>query len=301
MPWWEFFCPRVRLGARPRPTDGWHASDKKVPRRRGFAIRYHVPHGHQRAPPPLPRGRHTAAPTRRVGKDTIYACSPSNGLAGWPNSLFTISELSVFSFWTVDALEPRKGQKETCMLALSAQAAMTWSTVLRPIHWNARTVSCMSADAGNEPSSREEIAAMLAAADAARAQQAEAMLGSAAFSDYGPQDEEPDWVRARMEQEEQTFRAKRDSARAARAEAWLDEERALRAAEAAAMLGGAAEDQVAQERVAEYEARVRAKRTKTPEEKRAEYAQDQIRQIAEADAMDERLARRQREARELDE
>lgn len=236
------------------------------------------------------------------------------------------------------------------MLALSVQAAMTWSTVLRPIHWNARTVSCMSADAGNEPSSREEIAAMLAAADAARAQQAEAMLGSAAFSDDGPQDEEPDWVRARMEQEEQTFRAKRDSARAARAEAWLDEERALRAAEfdagdnsdafyatgatgaqpavgdssaqqgvadraaawmdeeravraaeAAAMLGGAAEDQVAQERVAEYEARVRAKRTKTPEEKRAEYAQDQIRQIAEADAMDERLARRQREARELDE
>ena len=236
------------------------------------------------------------------------------------------------------------------MLALSVQAAMTWSTVLRPIHWNARTVSCMSADAGNEPSSREEIAAMLAAADAARAQQAEAMLGSAAFSDDGPQDEEPDWVRARMEQEEQTFRAKRDSARAARAAAWLDEERALRAAEfdagdnsdafyargatgaqpvvgdssaqqgtdraaawmdeerairaaeAAAMLGGAAEDQVAQERVAEYEARVRAKRTKTPEEKRAEYAQDQIRQIAEADAMDERLARRQREARrELDE
>jgi hypothetical protein len=208
----------------------------------------------------------------------------------------------------------------------------------------------MSADAGNEPSSREEIAAMLAAADAARAQQAEAMLGSAAFSDDGPQDDEPDWVRARMEQEEQTFRAKRDSARAARAEAWLDEERALRAAEfdagdnsdafyatgatgvqpvvgdssaqqgvadraaawmdeeravraaeAAAMLGGAAEDQVAQERAAEYEARVRAKRTKTPEEKRAEYAQDQIRQIAEADAMDERLARRQREARELDE
>lgn len=53
-----------------------------------------------------------------------------------------------------------------------------------------------------------------------------------------------------------------------------------------------------QDHIAEYEARMRARsRPKTAEEKREEYAQDQLRQIAEADAMDERLARKQREAR----
>jgi len=50
--------------------------------------------------------------------------------------------------------------------------------------------------------------------------------------------------------------------------------------------------------IAEYEARVRAaSRPKTAEEKREEYGQDQLRQIAEADAMDERFARKQRAVR----
>lgn len=221
-----------------------------------------------------------------------------------------------------------------------------------------RALSSMSAaaDDGASFARKDDIAAMLAEADALRAQQAAAMLGSAAISSDAVDDDEPDWVRARMEQEDRTFREKRDASRAARAAAWLDEERAIRAAEArqygganqgahpkatqntiggsleqgaawgasrfdraaawmdeerairaaeaAAMLGdhGPSAEQpmtmAEPDHIAEYEARVRAlSKPKTAEEKRAEYAQDQIRQIAEADAMDERLARKQRAAR----
>jgi hypothetical protein len=56
-----------------------------------------------------------------------------------------------------------------------------------------------------------------------------------------------------------------------------------------------------QDIIAEYEARMKAaSRPKTAEEKRQEYARDQLRQIAEADAMDERHARKQRAARGAD-
>ena len=212
-----------------------------------------------------------------------------------------------------------------------------------------RVLSSMSAaaDDGAAFAREGEVAAMLAAAEAAdtlRAREAAAMLGSAADANDEFADDEPDWVRARAEQEDQAFHAKRDNARVTRAAAWLDEERALRAAEAsrqfdtnkgaepsganwgarshvdrgaawmdeerairaaeaAAMLGGPSTEPMADEQtdvVAAYEARMRAldRRPKTAAEKREEYAQDQIRQIAEADAMDERLARTSRAARE---
>ena len=204
-------------------------------------------------------------------------------------------------------------------LLLSAFAPLS---LVAPAAWQARTatMSMCTSDGRATPARDVDVAAMLAAADAAREREAAAMLGSAAgASDDPSEDGEPDWVRARVQQEDRTFRAKRDAARVARAAAWLDEERrvraaefgatsasvdgataawmdeerAVRAAEAAAMLGGPADH------IAEYEARVKERaRPKTAEEKRAEYAQDQLRQIAEADAMDERLARRQRAARE---
>ena len=165
----------------------------------------------------------------------------------------------------------------------------------------------------------QKVAAMLAADDEARKREAEAMLGSAAAS-TAADDDEPDWVRARAEQEDQTFHAKRDATRAARAAAWLDEERAIRAAEANQFYGGAttaetvggssdATGAIHFDRAAwmDEERAIRAAEAaamlgeptmepKTAEEKREEYAQDQLRQIAEADAMDERLARKQRAA-----
>ena len=139
-------------------------------------------------------------------------------------------------------------------------------------------------------------------------------------ADAGADDE--DWVHARIAQEERAFRAKREEARVARASAWEEEARRLRAeealwaevpdaSEAAAAAGGGpalSEGQAAGrqanpgkgvgEEVAEYEARVReAARPKTEAEKREAYNRDLLAQIEQADAMDERLRAKQREAR----
>ena len=109
-------------------------------------------------------------------------------------------------------------------------------------------------------------------------------------SEVSADDEKEDWVAARMAAEDAAFKAKREAANLARHAAWAEEERALRTADSEAQAG--------QDVVAEYEARMReAARPKTEEEKREAYAQDQLAQIDEANAMDERLRQKQRAAR----
>ena len=107
-----------------------------------------------------------------------------------------------------------------------------------------------------------------------------------------------------MAEEEQRFRRSREEALLARAAARVAEERAVRAAEMrqqgrAAMTGGPTEGQAAErDHVAEYEARLRARsRPKTEEEKRRARHNEMLRQIEQADAMDERLARKNQAAR----
>lgn len=143
---------------------------------------------------------------------------------------------------------------------------------------------------------------------------------AAVTADADEEAEEEDWVRARIEAEDRAFGARREEASAARAAAWEEEARALRANEAlwtnedgggapeaaAAAVGDSPlafqhqqpSTSSAEHDVAEYEARLRAaSRPKTEAEKREARHRDMLTQIEQADAMDERLRERQRTAR----
>ena len=154
--------------------------------------------------------------------------------------------------------------------------------------------------------------------DDARMQKCLQMSGSM----YGSAQEEEDWVKARMQEEDEAFRARRESAQSARAAAWMEEERAIR--ETAPHLddavyeahegqrggngasqtgsteyGGSFEAPMQQnDPVAEYEARMRElSRPKTAEDKREAYHKEMLRQIAAADAMDERLRQKRQQGK----
>jgi hypothetical protein len=126
-------------------------------------------------------------------------------------------------------------------------------------------------------------------------------------------DDEEDWVRARVEAENRDFHGKREQARMARIAAWEEEVRVLRAEEArrAETKGHGGSDlqpssaegseEPPNQIVAEYEARmsklVGGPARQTAEEKQEAYHKELLRQIEQADAMDERLRQKNLELR----
>ena len=105
------------------------------------------------------------------------------------------------------------------------------------------------------------------------------------------EEDEEDWVKGRVEEEEGAFRARREAAMLTRNAEWEEEKRALRAEQTCRSNGEQAGDDEQAREV------THARAEQTEEEKREAYNRELLRQIEQADAMDERLEQKNQEAR----